>query len=199
MTRPPVISVRTDVVQRFLVEGLLDAALARMEDELAPEVGATLDRALEALAGAYDVEPSDEAGSAAGRLARAGYATRLIERERFEPAREPAAWLEELLRTRFARPGSDWPATVAAVSGELARREPAAKPRPDDPDAATWRVPGPGGHVRHLLALGAAGRLAPDGDTAELKRCWTYGLLVRACEEAWPPTCGRAPSPTSAT
>jgi len=187
MSRPPVIAVRTDVVQRHLVDGLFDAAAARMDDELPAAVDAALAGALEAVAGPDRVEAGSEVRTAEALLARAGYAARLVERERFEPAREPAPWLAERLRAELAETGRDWTASIAAVSGKLARREPTGKPAPDDPQAATWRVPGPGGHVRHLLALRVAQDVAPDGDAAELKRYWTYGFLVRACEEVLPP------------
>jgi hypothetical protein len=60
----------------------------------------------------------------------------------------------------------------------------------------TWRIPGPGGHVRHYVALEAiewlAGETAVDigdgGAGAELKRCWLYGFFLRACEEIGPPS-----------
>jgi len=186
VSRPPVIAVRTEVLQRHLIDGLFDAAAARMDDELPAAVNAALARALEAVAGPDRVDAGGEARTAAALLARAGYGARVVERERFEPAREPASWLAEGLGVELAGTPDDWTASVAAVSGELARREPVGKPAPDDPQAATWRVPGPGGHVRHLLALRAAAGLAPDGDAGELKRCWTYGFLVRACEEVRP-------------
>jgi len=70
--------------------------------------------------------------------------------------------------------------------------EPVGRPAPDDPAATTWRVPGPGGHVRHYLARRTIedllqGRDRPfDGDPADLKIPWVYGFLVRACEEALP-------------
>jgi hypothetical protein len=61
-------------------------------------------------------------------------------------------------------------------------------------DLASWRIPGPGGHVRHYLALDAIHQLAPEengkpgpppGVTAiELKRCWMLGFFLRCCEEA---------------
>ena len=95
---------------------------------------------------------------------------------------------------RSAGDDDDWTAALTATCADLARAEPIDKPHPDDPAAATWRVPGPGGHVRHYLArrvieedLQAESRSRPfEGDPAELKAAWTYGFLLRACEEALP-------------
>jgi hypothetical protein len=104
------------------------------------------------------------------RLARLGYLAREVELERFAPARQRMPWL-----------ANHDPA-------ELAAEEPLEKPRPDDQRAATWRVPGPGGHVRHLLAMRAAAHVAREGDGAadarELKRAWVYGFLLHCREEA---------------
>jgi len=97
-----------------------------------------------------------------------------------------------MLTERLTLTGS-WARAAAAVSGDLARSEPLAKPSPDDEAAMTWRVPGPGGHVRHYLARRTIeDRLLPRDqplpiDPAELKRAWLYGFFVRACEEALPP------------
>lgn len=77
-------------------------------------------------------------------------------------------WLADLLRER---PREE-------VARELADAEPLERPSPDDPCAASWRIPGPGGHVRHYLALGAAGHRAED------KPEWLYGFFLRCCEEA---------------
>lgn len=43
----------------------------------------------------------------------------------------------------------------------FARAEPLGKPSPDEEAAMSWRVPGPGGHVRHFLV-----------------RPWLYGFYV---------------------
>jgi hypothetical protein len=160
-------SVRTDLVKEVLVEDLFAAAAGRA------------------------AAPAPHAESALARfghqrVARLGYEARAVEWERFEPARAPIAWLALAVREH----GGDGPAACA----ELAEREPATRPRRDDPDAVTWRVPGPGGHVRHFLAVRAA-REAPALDMATVKRCWTYGFLVRCCEEAMSPKAepGREP------
>jgi hypothetical protein len=97
------------------------------------------------------------------RVARLGYLAREVELERFAPARQPSTWLT----------GRD--------PMELAAKEPLEKPRPDDERAATWRVPGPGGHVRHLVAMRAV--QAAGGTSGELKRCWVYGFLLRAAAD----------------
>jgi hypothetical protein len=152
-------SVRPELVAEFLVDALHRAA-AEVE---APSLAAG---ELTAVAG-----PEDEA--AATVLAAAGYQARVAEWNRFERAREPVPWLDDALRER---PAGD-------VCAELARREPASKPAPDDPDAVTWRIPGPGGHVRHMLFLRARAE-HPAFPAQDAKRCWTYGFLARCCEEA---------------
>jgi hypothetical protein len=57
----------------------------------------------------------------------------------------------------------------------------------------TWRIPGPGGHVRHYIALAAIDDLVAStdatsgtapADPTRLKRCWLYGFFLRDCEEA---------------
>jgi hypothetical protein len=123
------------------------------------------------------------------RLRRAGYLARVAEGELFDPAKQPARWLAALVRERDGD-GHDEAAAIGAACAELARAEPVGKPHPDDPAAATWRVPGPGGHVRHFVARRTIedelqGRDRPvTGDPAELKIPWVYGFFVRACEEA---------------
>ena len=99
------------------------------------------------------------------RLARAGYHARAVELERFAPARAEIPWLDR------------------ADISELAAAEPAGRPDPGDERAVTWRIPGPGGHVRHYVALCAAAE-RPDLAPAEAKRAWVLGFLVRCCEQA---------------
>ena len=121
-------------------------------------------------------------------LRRAGYLAREVETELFEPAQQPAVWLAELLTERLAA-AEDPAVELAAVCSELAYCEPTGKPSPNDPAAATWRIPGPGGHVRHFVARRSIeehlqNRARPiEGDPADLKRPWVFGFLVRACEE----------------
>jgi hypothetical protein len=105
-------------------------------------------------------------------MVRLGYCARLAEADLFEPARAPLPGLAE----RMAKEAT------TDVSRELASAEPSDRPDPED-DVASWRVPGPGGHVRHYVAMLAAERLAPDDDPAQAKRAFMYGFFVRCCEE----------------
>jgi len=98
-----------------------------------------------------------------------------------------------MLEERFAK-SADWSEAVVSVCKEIAGAEPLEKPAVDDENAWSWRVPGPGGHVRHYLARRSIGdhlqrdpEQGPVGDPTELKRPWVYGFFVRACEEALPP------------
>lgn len=118
-----------------------------------------------------------------------GYLARVIEVDIFEPAQREADWVPEKVAAARAHAGDEDEA-VAVLCGELAQAEPIDKPDPDDPDAMSWQVPGPGGHVRHYVARRAIeevlrDREAPiEGDPADLKRAWMYGFFVRTCEEA---------------
>jgi hypothetical protein len=129
-----------------------------------------------------------EAGPEPAELARIGYRSRIAETEMFEPARKPMPWLAEMLDQRTDS-GAE---ATAELCRELAAEEPDDKP---DPRQGSWRVPGPGGHVRHFLALAAADELrhgTGDGErpimrelsTGEAKRCFLYGFYARCCEEA---------------
>lgn len=133
------ISVRSDVAAALLIDGLFEEAIARLAQRL-PEV---LDHA---------ENP---------RAARLGYLARVIETERFAPARERADWLAALLDE----------ADVGTAAARLADDEPLEKTAPSE-GAPSWRIPGPGGHVRHFLALRA-------GD----KRSWMLGFFARCLEE----------------
>jgi hypothetical protein len=166
MARGEVMAVRMEVVRAVLIEGMAREVSGRLDAAEPPE----------RLAGAAAHAGGDER---AVRVAHAGWLAREVELERFERARVPAPWLRAALLDRS--PG-DPAAAVGAVCADLAAREPLARPAPDDPDAATWRVAGPGGHVRHELALEAI-RSAGGGPPA-LKRCWVHGFLARCCEDA---------------
>ena len=146
------ISVRADVAASLLIDGLFDEAVGRLGEDLPAATEARLARA------------EDTA------VARLGYLARVVELERFPVAGAPAAWLGE----RLAAHAED----VGALSAALAAEEPLGKPAPSD-GAPTWAIPGPGGHVRHFLALRAIG----DGP-AERKRSWLLGFFVRCCEDA---------------
>ena len=146
-----VIAVDPALLKQFMLDGLHARVTALAAQALPDETEQLL-----------AARPGDVA------VARAGYLTRLAETERFEPARQPMPWLSALLADRDA-------ATVAAA---LAASEPAGKPAPNDPDAKTWWVPGPGGHVRYFLAARWSG-----GDD-DGRRAWLYGFFLRCCEEA---------------
>jgi hypothetical protein len=160
MTEPRLMSVRSDVVKETLVETVCQRVTVRLGETLPAA-------ALTALGDAPDV-------------ARMGYLARVVESELFQPARSSMPGLADMLRRRMSD-RSSWPEAAAAVARELASREPLERPQPGDPDAVTWRVPGPGGHVRHYVAL----RLT--AERRELKRKFVFGFLVRCCEEALSP------------
>lgn len=152
--------------------------------------------ALAALLAAADLRLTGSRPELEAELGHAGYLARMVELELFEPARQPAEWLRTALAARAEEAGGRDEATTGLCS-ELARSEPLGKPDPDDEAAVSWRVPGPGGHVRHFLARRTieeqlSGAEAPVEDPAELKRPWLYGFLLRACEESPPPP-GAAP------
>jgi hypothetical protein len=169
--RPGLISVRTELVVEEVVGSIAEAVASRAAEPLAAPVEAALRSA------------GDER---AQRLARWGYLTRAVELERFEPARAPLLWLAA--RMQEARgDGAGWSTAAAATAGELAREEPEGRPDPQDERAVSWRVPGPGGHVRHYLALRAAG----GAESPEDKRAWLTGFLVHCCAEAVAPETGQ--------
>ena len=178
------ISVDTGLIMQTLVEN----AFALMEKRRAEKPPEDMVAVLEA-----DQDLTDAGDPALDSdLRHAGYQARVVEAEMFEPARVPADWVPAMLRERFARTLS-WPQAVADLCGDLARSEPLDRPGPDDEAAMSWRVPGPGGHVRHYLARRTiedrlVSREEPlPIDPIELKRPWMYGFFVRTCEEALPP------------
>lgn len=183
--RPGLLAVDTGLVLQTLVERVVDRVEARREDRPPKAIAAVLEAMDPQLAGGED--PMLVAG-----MRHAGYLCRVVELEFFEPANNTADWIPGMLRERFARTGG-WPEAVAGTCADLAGSEPLGKPSPDDEAAMSWRVPGPGGHVRHYVARRTIeehlrGRGNPTvGDPAELKRSWLYGFFVRACEEALPP------------
>lgn len=186
MSNPPrgLVAVDPGLVGQTIVQAIYDRVLERPAPSPSDPVGAALD----------DADQAFVAGSEARvemRMRRAGYLARGVELELFEPARQPAVWLGTLIGASFEQSG-DWAQALAATCAQLARAEPVAKPAPDDPAAATWRVPGPGGHVRHYVARRTIedelqGRDRPfDGDPAALKIPWVYGFFVCACQEVLP-------------
>ena len=106
-------------------------------------------------------------------MAVLGYCARLAEAELFEPAGSPTPGLAEQLGGRSAE----------ELAGELADAEPTGRPDPSD-GAPSWNVPGPGGHVRHYVAMQAHAKRSPGSDPAGSKRAFMYGFFLRCCEEA---------------
>ena len=166
--------VRTELVLEQLVSRVLGRAIELQSLELPDEIRAVL-----------------QAGPEPERLARLGYASRAAEVEMFEPARQPMPWLAEIVDRR-AKAGDGRVAAISATCRELAAEEPDEKPEPGE---GSWRIPGPGGHVRHFLSLAAADQLAEAGSNGEppiprelsageAKRCFLYGFYTRCCEEA---------------
>ncbi len=181
--QPGLVAVQSGLVRQTLVEAVFTRVEKRRGEKPVDAIAAVLNSEEHSFA---DDEPALDRG-----LRLDGYLTRVIEPELFEPAQAPAEWPPDLVRERFARTASWSPAWAGACS-DLARAEPLDKPRPDDETAMSWRVPGPGGHVRHYLALHAIEdrlqwRKSPVEDPAALKRPWLYGFFVRTCEEALPP------------
>src|SRR5262249_29252125 len=159
---PGVMRVRTEVVLDQLVSRVLGRALELRSAGLPASVDQLLAEA---------PEPRE--------LAELGYASRIAETETFERARQPMPWLQKLL--------DEGDGDGAAVSGELAAEDRDEKP---EPGHGSWRVPGPGGHVRHYLALTAADEIV-HGDSngkpfasrelsaGEAKRCFLFGFYAR--------------------
>lgn len=178
------VPVDTGLVLQTLVEKVFAHVQERRSEPLPGPIGAVLTTRSERLAG--DNDPALEDG-----LRRAGYLARVVEVELFEPAQRSADWIEAALRERTAG-GGGWAAAITQLSAGIARSEPLGRPSPDDELAMSWRVPGPGGHVRHYLARRTIEEDLREltepiaGDPAELKRPWLYGFFVRACEEVLP-------------
>ena len=177
--------VDSALVRDTIVEGIHEKVEARRRE-------GPPDRILPVLEAEGPVSGCEDAQLDKG-LRHAGYLARVVEVEMFEPARRQADWIAPMLEERLAD-GGDWARAVVEACTDLANSEPLGKPSPDDERARTWRIPGPGGHVRHYTSsraigeeLGRVNAIAEIGDPSELKRLWLYGFFVRACEEALPP------------
>lgn len=190
---PNLISVKTELVHEFVVGGILDEVKQRHDQTLPAATESALDRGAKALTGhSHDGARGDDPVVA---VARAGYLARVVESELFVPAREPSPYFEKRLRDSTIGPAQR-DHVVSGVALELARQEPEERPDPDDPRAASWQIPGPGGHVRHYVALQTVEWLAEPAQQAglaglgreDLKRFWMYGFFLRCCEEAASPT-----------
>ncbi len=174
-------SVRTELVKEFLVGAIHERVVARYSDPLTPEVETALAQTDPV---AVHGSSGDRDAALAARVARAGYLARLAETEMFERAREPCLLFAANLRTAASRdPGTE----RARLSADAARVEPTERPDPGDGRAFSWQVPGPGGHVRHYVAMEATSWLRggdADHDQEGFKRVWLYGFFLRCCEEA---------------
>lgn len=175
------VPVNTNVLLQTLVEAVNEQVQERRATRALIETPPALD-AEASLIG--DNEPALDRS-----LRVCGYLARVLEVEMFEPAQRVADWVCDSIEPHLAR-AEDTDEAMAALCAELARAEPIGKPDPDDPAAMSWRVPGPGGHVRHYVARRAIeeclrGRDTPiEGEPEDLKRSWMYGFFVRTCEEA---------------
>jgi len=178
------VPVNTTVLAQTLVEAVNEQVQERRASRALLKTPPALD-AEQSLIG--DNEPSLDRA-----LRVCGYLARVVEVDLFEPARENAEWVQERVAAAGAD-AADQDEAVATLCGELARAEPIGKPSPDDPQAMSWQVPGPGGHVRHHVARRAIEEVLRtreepvEGDPADLKRAWMYGFFVRTCEEALTP------------
>lgn len=181
-------SVSSDLVREHLVMAIHRAVHARLAKGLGADTEATLASSSKRLLGDG---PDRSAIERAGVLAKMGYLTRIVEREMFAPAQQPIDWLAEALRERLVaapQTSTDGPEALAV---ELVESEPEGRPDPTS-GAPSWRVPGPGGHVRHYVAqaaiaepIAAAATVPePESDPATLKRCWLLGFFLSCCEEA---------------
>jgi hypothetical protein len=176
------ISVKTELVHEFVIGRILDEIKQRQRLPLSTITESALQR-------------GPLGGDLAAAVARAGYLARVIESELFVPARTPSPHLEEKLRDAGIDP-AEAEGVLSAVALELAQDEPEERPDPDDPRAVSWQIPGPGGHVRHYVALGTAEWLSeapehpgPARSRPEvLKPCWMYGFFLRCCEEVASPS-----------
>ena len=183
--------VQLEVIKEVLVDRILGGALELYPGDPPAPVKQALDASLEL--------PVCDGGALDLRLRRIGYLTRIAEADMFQPARQPMEGLADQLTERLGG-AEDWAAAASELSAELAGEEPLPKPDPGDEHATSWKVPGPGGHVRHYVVAAAIAESLEDGsnghrgllpvgidDPGELKRCWMYGFLVRCCEEALAP------------
>lgn len=185
-----VIAVRSELVHDQIISRLVGESLHRLDKGVPEASAAAADEALVAVCGAEATTADPGAESLASRIARAGYLERVVEAKMFERAQEPMPGLAERLADA-KRDGSDFEAAQLTARA-LALEEPEGKP---EPGSASWRVPGPGGHVRHFAALAIANELAASGDDADAvppapldrqlvaKRCFIYGFYLRCCEE----------------
>jgi hypothetical protein len=187
------VPVNLNVLRQTLVEAVHEQVQERREAGKPERVPPALESGEQRLVGDNDPALDHD-------LRLQGYLARVAEVDMFEPARRFADWVIAMVEERTAQTG-DQQAAIAALCGDLARAEPVEKPDVEDPDAMSWRVPGPGGHVRHYVARRAIEHSLRDrsepvvGDPAALKQAWMYGFFVRTCEEALEDDDDAAPQP----
>lgn len=121
-------------------------------------------------------------------IGRIGYASRIVETQRFASA-EPAWELQEILRDQYGPPPHWW-AVVSRIAASQAAHE-SLIPGPDEPGSLSWLLPGLGGQLRGSLASHwATMGLEQSGGVglshSDLMRLWKFGFFVRACEEVLP-------------
>lgn len=170
--------VDAKLVREHLVRSLLEDARRLRSIEPHPAV---IDEPLADYLATLTEGPEPEL---AARVAALGYFARRVEMERFAPARAEMTWVAEHLVGG---------ATAAQVVLGLALAEPEGRPEPTE-RSATWRVPGPGGHVRYYLGLESAAAESPGaspGTAAALRRCWLLGFFARCLEERHPASSDR--------
>lgn len=176
--QPQSMRVDTRLVREQLVAQILGTGIERL-DKVPGSVATDLKGALGKLTPEIENRPAP-ATQLADRMALLGYSCRMVEAEVFESARQP-----------FERLPQEVGRDPLELATELALAEP--ERRPDPGEAPSWRIPGPGGHVRHYLALDAIHQLAPEEngrpqappgvEVAELKRSWMLGFFLRCCAE----------------
>lgn len=178
--------VQVEVVKEVLVTRILSTVLEREPPRPVAAVVAALGADLDI--------PVCDGGPLDRRMRGIGYLSRVVEGEMFDAASRPIDGLAEDLGRASVQIG--WVDAVVGLCAGLAREETLSRPAPSDAHAVSWRVPGPGGHVRHFVVAAAIAEALSDrpgaeppvgADAGELKRCWTYGFLVRCSEEAFPP------------
>jgi hypothetical protein len=188
---PGRIAVEPELVREHVVVPLKSRTMEILEENRPEALEEGWEEARRALA--PEAGHDQDAERLARALAEAGYACREAEREMFEPARAETPWLVGEIEARGELGHDSGPAWRRACI-ELALSEPEERPSPGS-GAVSWGVPGPGAHVRHLVALEVADELIerltpgrsepPPGISRrrDVKRCFLYGFLIRCWEE----------------
>lgn len=178
MDQSNLISVKTELV----LETLVGAISGEVEDRVSAG-----HRPRSPLPGSGPVPSFGDDPEVVAAVVLRGYSARAAELEMFEPARAEAPGLRETLSELLLEGAAAKDDAARAHAHQIALTEPLHRPAPGE-GAFIWLVPGPGGHVRHYVALGAiaaAVRQPPEG-FPELKRPWVYGFALRCCEQSLP-------------